>query len=306
MEMVVAVASRSFSASSTLRDALVHEFPAARFNVEGSRLAGDSLVQFLDGAKAAILGIEPLTRDVIDQLPALRLVSKYGVGTDSFDLVALEECGIALALTHGTNAQAVAEHTLLLMLGCLRRLPEAQANVLERRWVPVTGQLLQGKTVGLLGVGHVGRSLAGLLRAFDCTILGFDLAQVDTSGVEFVALEDLLAAADVVSVHLPLTDQTRGMIDAGNLSRMKAGAILINTSRGAVVDDDALMAALSSGRIRAGLDVLSIEPPLSWGLTGLPNVLLTPHIAGSSEESNLAMGYAAIDGLVRNRDRMAP
>lgn len=302
MHPIIAVTSRSFSANATLRKNLLQEFPGARFNDEGLRLEGDSLVNFLSGAVGAIVGIEPINGYILAQLSQLRVLSKFGVGLDSIDLNEVRERGIQLASTPGTNSSAVAELTLLLTLGTLRRIPEAISNVRSEHWVSVTGRLLEGKTVGLIGVGHVGKALNNLLEPFGCSVLGFDVLKSPVDGVSFVALDELLGASDVVCIHVPLTDTTRGMFGVGQLELMKNDAVLVNTSRGGVIDESALLAAITSEKIAgAGLDVLENEPPLSWELLNHPKVFATPHIAGSSQESDLAMGRAAIAGLVQNR-----
>ena len=305
MHPIVAVTSRSFSANATLRKNLIQEFPGARFNDGGIRLEGESLVAFLGGAVGAIVGIEPISGSILAQLPQLRVLSKFGVGLDSIDVKEVRERGIQLASTSGTNSSAVAELTLLLALGTLRRIPEAVNNIRSEQWVSVTGRLLEGKTVGLVGVGHVGKALNKLLQPFGCSVLGFDVAKVPIHGISFVSLDKLLEESDVVFIHVPLTEKTRGLIGVGQLDLMKNDAVLVNTSRGGVIDESALLATLISERIAgAGLDVLETEPPLSWELLNHPKVFATPHIAGTSQESNLAMGRAAIDGLVKNRDRL--
>lgn len=302
MHPIIAVTSRSFSANPTLRESLLQEFPSAQFNDEGLRLEGDSLVTFLSGAVGAIVGIEPISYSILDQLPQLRVLSKFGVGLDSIDLDEVRQRGIRLASTPGTNASAVAELTLLLTLGTLRRIPEVISNVRSEQWVSVTGRLLEGKTVGLIGVGHVGKALNKLLQPFGCSILGFDVLKSPVNGISYVALDELLGTSDVVCIHVPLTETTRGMIGVRQLGLMKNDSVLVNTSRGGVIDEAALLAALVSQEIAAaGLDVLETEPPLSWELVNHPNVFATPHIAGTSKESNLAMGRAAIDGLIQNR-----
>jgi len=298
---IIAVTSRSFSANATLRRSLLQEFPGARFNDEGLRLEDDSLVTFLSGAVGAIVGLEPISGSILAQLPQLRVLSKFGVGLDSIDLDEVRQRGIQLASTSGTNSSAVAELTLLLALGTLRRIPEAVSNVRSEQWVSVTGRLLEGKTVGLVGVGHVGKALNKLLQPFGCSVLGFDVLKSPVDGISFVALDELLGASDVVCIHVPLMEATRGMIGVREIGLMKNDAVLVNTSRGGVIDESALLAALFSGEIAAaGLDVLETEPPLSWELVNHPNVFATPHIAGTSQESNLAMGTAAINGLIKN------
>jgi D-3-phosphoglycerate dehydrogenase len=281
---------------------LLEEFPNCRFNDEGWRLVGDDLVNFLGGAVGAIVGVERIDVPVVERLPQLRVVAKYGVGLDTIDVQGLEGKGVFVAWTPGTNATAVAEMALLLMLGVLRRLPEAMERVRTENWSPVTGGLLHGRTVGLVGVGHVGSALASLLAAFDCRILGFDVASVNSSIVTMTSLDDLLVQSDIVSIHVPLMPQTVSLIGSRELDLMKKGAVVVNTSRGPIIDEQALVERLQAGQLRgAGLDVLENEPPVSWEISRMSNLMLTPHIAGSSEESNLAMGMAAIDGLVSQR-----
>lgn len=304
-EPLIAVASRSFSSNPQLRAQLLDALKNCRFNDAGLRLSGDSLVEFLDGAAGAIVGVEPIDAPLLSRLPYLRVISKFGVGLDSIDVEELSRRNIVLATSPGTNSQAVAELALLLSMAALRRLPEALENTRTERWSTITGRLLTGKTVGLVGVGHVGRAFIELLRPFNCRLLGFDIAPGPSSEIKYVTLPELLAQADVVSIHLPLTASTQGFLGADEFALMKDRSVLINTSRGSVIDEGALCAALESGGISAaGLDVLAHEPPDSWELAHLPNVVLTPHIAGSSEESNMAMGLAALNGLVENRHHL--
>ncbi len=305
-QVLVAVASRSFSASGQLRKELLAAFPNCRFNESGGRLEGDELTEFLTDVAGVIVGLERIDVPLLDRLPDLRVVSKYGVGLDSLDGKGLAERGVVLASTPGTNAEAVAEMALLHMLATLRRVPESLSNVGRREWAPLTGRLLAGSTVGLIGVGHVGRALANLLQPFGCRLLGFDVISRDVPGVRPVVLDELLSLADVVSVHVPMTLETRHLIGSRELALMKPDAILVNTARGGVVDEAALIAALRAGRLfSAGLDVLECEPPATWEVAEIKTVFLTPHLAGLSEQSNLAMGRAAIRGLVENRVAMA-
>lgn len=305
MEPLVAVASRSFSASDVLRANLLDAFPRCRFNDQGLRLDGEHLAEFLVGASGAIVGVEQVDGALLDAVPTLRVVAKYGVGLDTIDIDELRARDVAFAWTPGTNAQAVAELTVLHMMATLRRVPEGLARVRAENWAPVTGRLLRGKMVGLVGVGHVARALAPLLAAFDCRIVGYDVVEFDVPGIVAMPLDDLLAVSDVVSVHVPLTPATRHLIGERELSLMKTSAVLVNTSRGGTVDQEALQRCLANGRIAgAGLDVLDPEPPTAWEIADMEGVFVTPHLAGSSEESNLAMGMAAIQGLVDLRSRL--
>lgn len=305
-EPLVAVTSRSFSGDKVLRDELLSAFPNCRFNEGGGRLHGEALVGFLSDAAGAIVGVERIDGPLLERLPSLKVVSKYGVGLDSLDVDELTKRGVVLAWTPGTNADAVAELTLMHMLATRRRVPEGLARIRERNWAPVSGHLLAGATVGLVGVGHVARALVGLLEPFGCDLLGYDIAQIDAPGVSQVPLAELLARADVVSIHVPLTTATRHLIGPTELALMKPGAVLVNTARGGVVDESALVSALRRGQVlAAGLDVLETEPPGSWEIAEIDTLLLTPHLGGSSEESNRAMGRAAIRGLIANHAALA-
>ncbi len=294
--------SRTFSNSPQLRKELATHFPSCRFNDAGLKLAGRDLTEFLSGADGAIIGIEPLDRAIINNLPDLKIISKFGVGLDNIDLEALEEHGVFLALTSGVNAEAVAEHALLLILATLRRIPQAQINLQNRLWKSEPGQLLARRTVGLVGVGHVARKLVPLLQAFHCRILGFDSDPSPAHNVEFTTLHELLTSSDVVSLHLPSSPSTRKIIGPQELAMMKRGSVIINTSRGNLIDHDALVHALRSRHVAgAGLDVLDPEPPTDWKIMREENLFITPHLAGTSEETNLAMGRAAIRGFLEHR-----
>jgi D-3-phosphoglycerate dehydrogenase len=303
----VAVASRSFSKHPVLRAELSARHPDARFNDAGKSLKGEDLVAFLDGCEKAILALETVDDALLGRLPALRTVSKFGVGLDSFDLDAMARRGVKLAWTPGSNSRSVAELALLLTLGLLRRLPEAQADLRAGAFRQLKGSTLSGKTVGLVGLGAVGRDLAALLRPFGVRLLAadpaLDAARAEEAGAELVALEELLAASDVVSLHAPLTPATRGLVGAGTLARMKPSAVLVNTARGGLVDEDALLAALDAGTLAgAGLDAFAEEPPKDRRVLEHPRVLATPHVGGSTEEAIVAMGRAAIAGLDAARD----
>ncbi|PIW30988.1 MAG: phosphoglycerate dehydrogenase [Rhodospirillales bacterium CG15_BIG_FIL_POST_REV_8_21_14_020_66_15] len=298
----VAVASRSFSKHPELRRALLDRYPNTTFNDAGDNLRGQALIDFLKGHEKAITALEPLDAALFDAVPELRVVGKYGVGLDMLDLEAMRARGVKLGWTAGVNRRAVAELTLGFALSLIRRVPASLSVVAGGGWRQIPGRQLTGRTVGIIGLGNVGKDLAGLLRAFDCRILAHDI-RTDAAfcarvGVEMTDLDRLLGESEIVSIHLPLDDSTRGMIGARELALMPAGAILINTARGAIVDEAALAAELKSGRLgAAAFDVFAVEPPGNNVLIGLDDFVATPHIGGSTEEAILAMGLAAIDGL---------
>lgn len=298
----VAVTSRSFSRHPALRRELLARYPNTTFNDAGESLRGQTLIDFLKGHEKAITALEPLDAALFDAVPELRVIGKYGVGLDMIDLTAMQTRGVKLGWTAGVNRRAVAELALGFALSLIRRVPESLSLVADGGWRQVSGRQLSGRTVGIIGLGYVGKDLATLLRAFDCRILAHDIrmdaAFCARGGVEMTGLDRLLGESEIVSIHLPLDDSTRGMIGTRELALMPTGAILINTARGAIVDEAALATELKSGRLGAGaFDVFAVEPPKDNALIGLDNFVATPHIGGSTEEAILAMGLAAIDGL---------
>ena len=251
--------------------------------------------------------LEPLTAEAIAAAPDLQLIQKIGVGVNTIDLDAARERGVRVCNMPGTNSRAVAEATLGLMLAALRRLPFFDAATRRGEgwaWTPeLQDQLgeLGGRTVGLVGYGAVPRALAPMLRALDVSVLYTDLHPVAEAVGEFCDLDELLARSDLVSLHVPLTPETEGMLDEHAIARMKRGAILINTARGALVDEQALIRALRAGQLRAaGLDAFREEPlPPTSPLLALDNVVLTPHVAWLTQETLARSLSVAIENCRR-------
>jgi phosphoglycerate dehydrogenase-like enzyme len=302
LHVLVAVASRSFSRNAVLRQELIDRHPGSRFNDTNRVLSGAELIAFLRGAPAAITGLDVLDAAVFGGLPELRLVSKYGVGLDMIDLEAARRRGVAVRWTPGVNRHAVAELTIAFMLALARSLHPLATELSQGTWRQPGGRQLSSATVGIIGCGHVGQTVARLCRAFGATVLAHDIRAYDDFyrawDVTPVSLETLLRTADFVSVHVPLDASTERLIDAAALARMQPSAFLVNTARGGVVDEAALKTALAEGRIAgAAADVFEVEPPADLSLLGLPNFIGTPHIGASTREAALAMGRAAIAGL---------
>ncbi len=251
-----------------------------------------------------------LTGELMDAAPKLRLIQKWGIGYDKIDLGAAMERGIPVAIMAGANSIPVAEHTLLLMLAVYKRLPQLDRNLREGRYLKTEMRRfcyqLNGKTVGIVGLGNIGKEVARRVRAFNCRVLYHDTSRSAPDvehqlGAEFSNLDDLFAQADIVTLHTPLLSQTRNLVGARLLSLMKPTAILINCSRGGVVDEPALIEALKTGRILgAGLDVLSTKPPEGPSpLFALDNVVLTPHTAGAVIDNVANMARHAFANMVR-------
>jgi len=298
----VAVCSRSFSANPILRAELLRHYKYVTFNDAGARLSGDELVDFLRGHEKAITALEVMDESILARLPELRVIAKYGVGLDTIDLTAMRAHGKRLGWTGGVNRRSVSELVISFAIAMLRQVPAANREVLSGTWRQTVGGNLSGRTVGIVGCGHIGKDLVGLLRAFGCPILANDIVAFTdfyaAHGVEAVGLETLLRRSDVVTLHLPLNDSTRGLLNANRLAMLKHTAVLINTARGGLVDESALKQMLREKRLAAAaFDVFAMEPPKDQELLALPSFLATPHIGGSAHEAIIAMGRAAIEGL---------
>jgi D-3-phosphoglycerate dehydrogenase / 2-oxoglutarate reductase len=241
-------------------------------------------------------GISPIAATLMDAAPGLRLIQKWGIGVDKIDLAAARARGVPVAITAGANAVPVAEFTLLLMLAVLRRLPYREAQFRGGDWHRARGDTrrqarqLRGKLVALIGLGAIGRQVAKRLQAFDTEVRYFDIrrpspAKEERLGVRFQELDTLLPEADIVSLHVPYTSATQRMLSRERIARLREGAIVINTARGEVVDEQALADALESGQLAgAGIDVFGGEPPPPDHpllRVRAPGLVLTPHLAGS-------------------------
>ena len=299
----VAVTSVSFGGSAVLREELLRVFPNSIFNELGKKLSGQILNEFINDADAAIVGTETIDETTLNGTANLKIISKYGVGLDSIDQDLLKNRNIILSWTVGVNRRSVSELTLCFMLWLCRNIFESGFKLKNSDWEKEGGHQLSGKTVGIIGCGHTGSDVVRLLAPFGCNLLVRDI--VDKSnfcqeqGASQVSLEAVLEQSNIISLHVPLTKQTHQMVNANFLQKMKSTSFLINTSRGQVVDQDALKTALMQGDISgAALDVFAEEPPIDKDFLSLPNLMVTPHIGGNAIEGVEAMGRAAIQHLV--------
>ena len=298
----IAVTSRSFSRHPVLRAELLEAYADVTFNDDGLRLTGAALIDFVTGHDRAITALEVLDEDFFRAVPELEIVSKYGVGVDMVDFDAMLRHDVKLGWTGGVNKRSVSELVISSVIALLRHVPVANREVRTGTWRQVKGLQLSQRTVGIVGCGHVGKDLAVLLRAFGCHVLAHDILDFPefyaANGVEPVGLEELLAASDIITLHLPLNETTRNILSADRMALIKPGAVLVNTARGGLVDEPTLKAMLLDGKLAgAAFDVFAEEPPEDTEILTLPTMLATPHIGGSSEEAILAMGRAAIRGL---------
>jgi glyoxylate reductase len=241
---------------------------------------------------------EPL----LELLPDLRVVANYGAGYDLLDVEAARRRGVLVTNTPGVTSAATADLTFGLLLAVRRRIAAGDRVVRSGRWgsgwadEPLRGDEVAGSTLGIVGLGRIGSAVARRARGFDMRVLYTRSRPMDDEA--YRPLDALLGESDVVTLHMPLTDETRGLIDAGKLALMRDGACLINTARGPIVDEPALVAELASGRLQAGLDVFADEPKVPEELFELPNVVMTPHLGTATATTREAMTRVLVDNLL--------
>jgi phosphoglycerate dehydrogenase-like enzyme len=269
----------------------------------------DELAELVADAVAAIADADPFDASVLARAPKLRVIARTGVGLDSIDLAAATEAGVAVTTTPNINNETVADHALALILATMRRIIEQDLSVRAGGW-RMHGERgarqLHGATVGIVGYGAIGRAVGRRLHGFGANVIVYDpvLSEAD---VPLVSLDELVSWSDVVTIHSPLNDETRGMFSAPLIAAMKPGAILVNTGRGPIVDEDALADALERGHLRAaGLDVFETEPPVGTRILSAPNVTASPHHAGTSNVSNLEMSRVATACVLTIMDGGSP
>jgi D-3-phosphoglycerate dehydrogenase len=259
---------------------------------------------------AIIVRYSTISRRAMGASRKLRVVSKHGAGTDTIDKQAAAELGIEVRAAAGANADAVAEHSWALILGIAKGVTKLDARMREGHWDKATHKSfeLRGKTLGVVGLGAIGRRVAAIGVAFGMDVVAFDpFAQQSLAGVTLTTLEAVLSAAHVVSLNCPLTDGNRHMINRTTIAAMRDGAILVNTGRGGLIDDAALIDALRSGKLRgAGLDAFTPEPLVGeHHYRGVPNTILSPHVGGVSEDAYVNMGIAAANNVLAVLEKAA-
>jgi len=272
-------------------------------NPFGRQLTEREIKKLLKDVVGLIAGTEPLTNDVISNARNLKVISRCGIGIDNIDLEAVKKRGIKLYRTPEGPALAVAELTLGFMLDSLRYISYLSRKISSGRWEKKMGRLLTGKAVGIIGMGTIGKKLSNLLRPFNCRILAYDNAPdkklAEENNFDYVDLDELLRKSDIITIHLPLSDKTIGLFDANVLSKIKDEAILINTSRGKIVDENVLYGALKTGKISyACLDVFR-EEPYNGKLKELDNVTLTCHVGAYAREVRRDMEKQAVENLLK-------
>lgn len=278
-------------------------------NAQGRRLEAEEVASLLADVDGLVAGTEPLTREVLMRAPRLKVISRCGTGLDNVDLSAAAELGIQVRNTPDAHVDAVAELTLAGILAALRHLPEADRSIRGGAWKKPMGRLLRRSTVGLVGLGRVGRRLIELLKPFQVTILATDPNEdkdfADLHGIRYVKLDELLQRSDVVSLHLPYGIEVHHLFDATRLRCMKPGAVLVNCARGGLVDEAALCEVLEEGHLAgAHLDTFEREP-YAGPLTGAPRVSLSSHIGSYAVEGRVQMEREAVLNLLACLDNGA-
>ena len=284
-----------------LRTQLETEVGEVVYNTSGKPLNSTQLVEMIPGVDGYIAGLDTIDRDALAAADRLRVIARYGVGVDAVDLEAAKEKGIIVTNTPGANSGSVAELTVGLMISLIRNIPTAAQATNSGDWPRMRGLSLDGKIVGLVGFGAIGKHVAQRLSGFGCRVVAFDPVATEEQAaaldVELLSLEEVIENADLLSLHCPVTKQTRAMVDAVFLEKMKPGSYLINTARGELVDEEALTTALQSGKLSgAALDVFSKQPPEAHNpLLGLPQVLATPHLGAHTDGATNSMGWGALN-----------
>lgn len=297
----VLVTPTSFGKSdSRVRTELEDSVGQVIYNTLGRPLKSHEVRNLLPGCDGYIAGVDEIDAAALEGADRLRVIARYGVGVDGVDLAAAAARSIVVTNTPLANAISVTELTIGLMLSLARSIPELIGETRAGKWTRRTGVTLDGKTVGLIGLGTIGKYVATRLRAFNCTVVAYDpaadVAFAAEHGIELASRDELVRRADFLSLHVPLLPTTRGMVNTVFLAGMKRGAFLVNTARGELIDEAALLEALQSGHLRgAALDAFSQEPPpASALLLKLPQVLVTPHAGAHTDGAVDSMGWGAL------------
>lgn len=290
----------SINRAPELRRMVSEVFPQVVFGPTEENYSREAFYAFAADALALIVGREKVNKDLLKAAPHLKVISKYGVGLDNIDFEACRSAGVEVLYARGVNRQCVAELTLGFMLGALHNMFVSDRLLHQNIWLKDGGRDLQGKTVGIIGFGHIGTRLADLLQPFDVTILVNDIVDKSVECRKYrsarqTSLEEILRYSDIVTLHVPLDASTRNMIARPQLEMMKRDAILINAARGGIVNEKDLLGHLEKNSLAAAcLDAFEIEPATDNPLLKHPRIIATPHIGGNSLEARMAMASAAV------------
>jgi D-3-phosphoglycerate dehydrogenase len=302
-KLLISTSSFDVKSNQILQDLQAQGFEIV-LNPYGRKLKEAEVLELLsDEVVGMIAGVEPLTRNVLKSTKSLKVISRCGIGTDSVDLVTAEELGIPVHITPTAPVIAVAELTVSLILSLLRRTSEADRILREGKWNPLMGRLLASQVVGLLGYGRVGNRVGQLLKTFGAKSIAYDLFCDESLFADTVcisSLDEFISRSNVITLHIPYNKDNHHLVDRNFIDKMQAGSILINTSRGGLIDEQALYEALVSGHLAgAALDVFE-EEPYSGQLRTLPQVILTPHMGSYAKEARMQMEEEAAQNLLQS------
>ena len=297
--MNIVATSPSFSKSKLLQDEILQFFPNTKLNLEGKRFNKAELIQYIGNADGVIVGLENIDDEVLKNCPNLKIVSKYGVGLNNIDLDACKKKDVAIGWTGGVNKLSVAEMTLSYMLMLCRNLFVTSNQLKNGQWNKSGGVQLSNKTIGIIGVGHIGKEVVRLLKPFNCRILVNDIIEQEeyykSHGLLETSKEEIFKNSDIITIHTPFDDSTENLINKKSFSIMKKSAFVINSARGGIVNEDDLKFALLNNNISgAAVDAYVEEPPTDKDLLLIENLICTPHIGGNAKEAVEAMGLSAI------------
>jgi D-3-phosphoglycerate dehydrogenase len=307
--MKVKVSTIAFSQNQSLVTLLQQHFPDAEVNIKGVRMNNDELIHFFSDADAVIVGLEKITPEILDRLPKLKLIAKYGVGLDNVDITACSDRGIRIGWTGGVNKRSVAEMALGFMLALCRNLYSTSNQMKQLIWNKSGGFQLSGKTVGIIGLGNIGKELVALLKPFGCNVIVNDIADISRfaaeNNVTIVSKSELISSADIISIHTPASSDTLNLFTINEFKMMKPTSFIINTARGGIINELDLKIALQEKFIAgAALDVYETEPPVDRELLEMDKLICTPHTGGNAAEAVFAMGESAINHLLNFRNEI--
>jgi D-3-phosphoglycerate dehydrogenase len=291
--------------NQSLKTELESQVGEVVYNTTGKPLSSAQVQSLLPGVDGYIAGLDQIDAQALQAADSLKVIVRYGAGVDQVDLKTASAKGIIVSNTPGANSASVAELALGLLLMLVRQIPVATAAIQRGEWPRLPGLTLEGKTIGIIGLGAIGKHFAQRLSGFDCHIIAHDpfadMVFVRQRNIELVPLADLLSRSDFISLHCPVLPETRGLVNDAFIQSMKQGAFLINTSRGEVVDEAALIRGLESGHIQgAALDAFAQEPPdTSNPLLAMPQVICTPHLGAQTDGATNNMGQMALDECLR-------
>jgi D-3-phosphoglycerate dehydrogenase len=302
--LIIGITTVAFSKNEALLNRVKDlGFKNVYTNEELKRFTKDELIKFLSKCDIAIVGLDKIDEEILSYTPKLKALSKYGVGLDNIDFNACKKYNIEVLHTQGVNKRSVSELTLGCILSLLRNI-YISSNLLKNNiWEKNGGVQLSNKTIGIIGVGNIGKDLIQLLKPFNCKILVNDIINQDEyytyNNLIENSKEEIFRDADIITIHTPLNELTKYMIDKKSLNLMKPTAIVINTARGGIINQEDLKWALKNNIIAgAAIDAYEIEPPEDLEFLNLPNLINTPHIGGNAIEAIEAMGKSAIENIL--------